>query len=43
MQALCANEREEFISTKLKKFYDRRQIRIKNITPYILKKNGIAK
>lgn len=43
IQILCANKREEFISAKLKNFYNMRKIKIKYIVCYLYKNNGIIK
>lgn len=43
MQVLYANRKEEFIFAKLKKFYNKRKIKIKYIASYIYKKNSIIK
>lgn len=42
MQALHINKRRKFISTKLKKFCDKRNIKIKYTAFYIYEENGIA-
>lgn len=43
MQILRTNKRGKFVSIKLKKFCNKRKIKIKYATPYIYKENGIAK
>lgn len=43
MQALCANGEREFISAKLKRFSNKKSIKIKYLASYMHKKNSIAK
>lgn len=42
MKVLCGNVKEEFISTKLKDFYNQKGITIKYEVLYMKKENGLA-
>lgn len=42
MKILCANKEGEFIFIKLRDFYEKKNIALKYIAPYIHEKNRLA-